>query len=140
MSEEFKAFIEKREKAALAYVNGDAEPLGEIVVEQSPATFFGPRGGAVDGAKNVMSRYAKDAKSFDGGSETDLEILHMSADDKLGYWVGFQNARARMKGKADTIPMRLRVTEIFRKADGGKGDGEWRLVHRHADPLATAEK
>jgi hypothetical protein len=27
MSEEFKAFIEKRKKAALAYVNGDAEPL-----------------------------------------------------------------------------------------------------------------
>jgi ketosteroid isomerase-like protein len=134
MSQEFKAFIEKRKKAALAYVNGDAEPLGEIAVEQSPATFFGPRGGSVDGAKEVMSRYAKDAKSFDEGSETDLEILHMSSDGKLGYWVGFQNAKARMKGKADAIPMRLRVTEIF-----SKGDGAWRLLHRHADPLAKAD-
>jgi ketosteroid isomerase-like protein len=135
MSEEFKAFIEKRKKAAQAYVNGDAEPLGEIAVEQSPASFFGPMGGSVEGAKQVMSRYEKDAKSFDGGSETDLEILDMSADGHLGYWVGFQNAKARMKGKADAIPMRLRVTEIFRKVDDG-----WRLVHRHADPLAKAQK
>jgi hypothetical protein len=72
MSEEFKAFIEKRKKVALAYVNGDAEPLGEIAVEQSAASFFGPMGGSVEGAKQVMSRYEKDAKSFDSGSETDL--------------------------------------------------------------------
>ena len=30
MSEGFKAFIEKRKKAALAYVNGDAEPSARI--------------------------------------------------------------------------------------------------------------
>jgi hypothetical protein len=59
----------------------------------------------------------------------------MSADGRLGYWVGFQNAKARMKGKADAIPMRLRVTEILRKVDD-----DWRLVHRHADRLAKAEK
>jgi ketosteroid isomerase-like protein len=135
MSEEFKAFIEKRKKVAQAYVNGDAEPLGKIAAEQSPASFFGPMGGSVEGAKQVMSRYETDAKAFDDGSETDLEILDMSADGKLGYWVGFQNAKARMKGKADPIQMRLRVTEIFRKADDG-----WRLMHRHADPLAKPQK
>jgi len=135
MSKEFKAFIEKRKKIALAYVNGDAGPLDAIATEQSPATFFGPMGGAVEGAEQVVSRYDSDAKSFGQGSETDLEILHASADGELGYWVGFQNAKARMKGKADPVPMRLRVSEIFRKIDG-----EWRLVHRHADPLAEAGK
>jgi ketosteroid isomerase-like protein len=135
MSQEFEAFIEKRRKVASAYVNGDAKPLDEIAARQSPASFFGPMGGSVEGAREVTSRYDKDAKAFDTGSETDLEILHASADGDLGYWVGFQNAQARMKGKADPIPMRLRVTEIFRKVDG-----EWRLAHRHADPLVETGK
>ncbi|CAN7669362.1 nuclear transport factor 2 family protein [Phyllobacterium sp. LjRoot231] len=131
MIDEFKMFIERRKIVAQAYVNGDAEPLTKIAIKNSAATFFGPMGGVVEGAAEVMSRYESDARSFDTGSESDLEIVHMSANGEIGYWAGFQNAKARLKGRTETIPMRLRVTEIFRKSEG-----EWRLIHRHADPLS----
>jgi ketosteroid isomerase-like protein len=36
---------------------------------------------------------------------------------------------------ATPTPLDLRVTEVFRRADG-----EWKLVHRHADPLAAREE
>ena len=131
MIDEFKMFIERRKIIAQAYVNGDAEPLAKIAIKNSAATFFGPMGGVVAGAAEVMARYESDARSFDTGSGSDLEIVHMSANGEIGYWAGFQNAKARLKGRTETIPMRLRVTEIFRKSEG-----EWRLIHRHADPLS----
>ena len=59
----------------------------------------------------------------------------MAAHDSIGYWVGLQRTTARIRGEVETMPFDLRVTEVFRR----EGD-DWKLVHRHADPLAKSEK
>lgn len=133
MTDDFHAFIQKRKEVARAYVNGDAGPLEKIAVADSPASFFHPMGPVVEGAVEVLARYVGDAAAFDNGGESDIEIIHMGHDGKFGYWVGYQNARARLKGVPDPIPMRLRVTEIFRRTNQ-----QWQLVHRHADMCDTA--
>ncbi|HVE57771.1 MAG TPA: DUF4440 domain-containing protein [Pyrinomonadaceae bacterium] len=129
--EDFKEFIKQREAAAEAYVNGDAEPLALLSAEVSDATFFAPNGGFVQGARDVLSRYEADAKSFDSGSKSRFEILQMAASDEIAYWTGFQRAAVYFKGKPETVEFNLRITEIFRR----EGD-DWKLVHRHADALA----
>ena len=128
---DFDSFLLTRTHAAEAYVNGDADPLAAILASRSDATFFGPGGGAVQGAEAVATRYRSDAPMFERGSTTRLEILHAAADGDVGYWVGYQHAMARLRGRPDPVPMKLRVTEVFRREDGA-----WRLVHRHADMLA----
>lgn len=130
MSDDFHAFIQKRKEVARAYINGDTGPLKTIAAADSPASFFHPQGPVVEGADQVLARYVGDADTFDPGGESDIEIIHMGHDGKFGYWVGYQNARARLKGVSDPVPMRLRVTEIFRR-----GNGHWQLVHRHADMI-----
>lgn len=129
---DFERFMKWRDEVARAYVNGDAAPLGEIAARQSPASFFAARGGYRQGADEVWSTYERDAASFEGGGESRLEILDMAARDGLAYWVGFQRATARLRGRPEPVPFNLRVTEVFR----GEGD-TWKLIHLHADPLIS---
>jgi ketosteroid isomerase-like protein len=133
--QDFKTFMKERQQVAAAYVSGDAEPLGRIVAQQSPASFMSPGGGVVKGTQAVWSRYEKDAGRFEPGSTTELEIIDMAAGDTVAYWTGIQQAQARMKGQAEAVANKLRVTEVFRR----EGDS-WKLVHRHADPLAEAKR
>jgi ketosteroid isomerase-like protein len=133
--DDFKEFMKRREAAAKAYVSGDAEPLGEISARELPATFFSPKGDFRAGAGEVSTTYKSDANAFEKGSETDFEILQMAADGDIAYWVGFQRASARLKGQAEPVPFNLRVTEIFRRENG-----DWKLVHRHADVLKAESK
>lgn len=130
---DFKRFMQQREAAARAYVQGDAEPLGQLVAQVSPASFFSPRGDHVEGAAAVWSRYEEDAAAFESGSDNRFEILDMGASDGIAYWVGFQRASAQLRGKTEPVTFNLRITEIFRR----EGDS-WKLVHRHADPLVAA--
>lgn len=134
-SNDFATFLQEHEAAARAYVCGDAAPLRQLATRTDPATFFAPRGGHEAGAEAVDARYARDAASFAAGSETHFEVLHQGASGAIGYWVGYQHARAHLRGKDDPVPMRLRVTEVFRYEDGG-----WKLIHRHADAVEEAKR
>lgn len=128
----FEGFLKQREEASRAFVNGDAGPLDRVATHTSPATIFGPMGGYAQGADAVNAANERGAKFFEPGSKSDFEILQMSANDGLAYWAGIQRATVRMHGKTGAIPMDLRVTEVFRREGN-----EWKLVHRHADPLVS---
>jgi NAD(P)H-dependent FMN reductase/ketosteroid isomerase-like protein len=134
-ADSFESFMQKRIAAAQAYVNGDAGPLDEIVARSGDASFFPPNGGSERGAQEVSARYDKDAKSFGHGGETQLEVLQSGSAGDVGFWTGFQNAKVKMGGAPEPVTMKLRITELFRRTDG-----EWKMVHRHADAMAEPMK
>lgn len=127
----FDHVMAQREKIAAAYSSGDASLLDAIVTRDGKATFFPPTGGSVSGAAKVTARYDNDAKAFSPGSDTKLKVLQASQD--VAFWTGFQDFDGKIGGHA--TKMKLRITEIFQR-DGG----EWKLIHRHADPASAPSK
>ncbi len=131
-SHDFEQFMKQRQKASDAFVNGDGGPIGRIVSRVSPSTFFGPQGGYEQGAEQVAATHERGAAQFESTEKNAFEILQMAASDGIGYCVGIQRATAQVRGKKEPVQFNLRVTEVFRREGG-----EWKLVHRHADPLAS---
>lgn len=125
---DFAAFLKEREQASNAFIAGDAAPLIALSTTRDPASFFPPNGERVTGADAVNTANRLGARAFGKGSTGHFEILASEAGADIAWWSGLQHAEARLKGKEDTAPMRLRVTEIFRNEGGA-----WKLVHRHAD-------
>jgi ketosteroid isomerase-like protein len=119
--------MKQREKIAAAYSSGDAAPLDAIVARDGAATFMPPSGGSVSGAQTVAARYDADVKAFAPDSKTQLEVLQAEDGERLAFWTGFQSFDGKIGGHP--AKMRLRVTEVFRREGG-----EWKLIHRHADP------
>jgi ketosteroid isomerase-like protein len=124
----FENLMSVRQRAAEAYVSGDGAKVDSLVPHDGMASFHGPRGETVIGAENVAARYIKEAPSFHSDGTTQFEIIQQSCDGALGFWTGFQVATVRIGDAPRPMTMRLRVTEIFRKIDGN-----WKLIHRHAD-------
>lgn len=127
---DFQTFMNRRDAAATAYCQGDATPVNTLVARHHLASFFGPDGGNLQGAESIKAAFAKGASAFGAGGKSRLEIIHAHADGDAAYWCGLQHAEVETDGK--TVPMTLRITELFRREDG-----DWKLVHRHADVAKT---
>ena len=82
----------------------------------------------------VKAENERGARYFEKGSTGHFEVLQSGSSGDLGFWTGIQHAEVVIKGKTEPVVMQLRTTEAFRRENG-----EWKLVHRHADML-DAEK
>jgi ketosteroid isomerase-like protein len=58
------------------------------------------------------------------------EVVAKYVTPELAYVVGIERARAKVGGNEEITPYALRATNTF-----GRENGEWKLVHRHADPI-----
>ena len=127
MPESFKIFMTRREAAARAYVTGDPEPVVALSAMSGQATFFDPGGGFTKGAETVNRSNREASHLFGPSGTTRFEIHDQGESGDLAFWTGFQIAEMEIAGKDGKVPMKLRITEVFRR------DGEtWRMVHRHA--------
>lgn len=127
---DFDEFLRTRIAASDAFLAGDVHPLIDVSVSTGDASIFGPAGTVVTGAEAVNEANTAGAARFSGGDRNDFETVSSGVDGDLAFWVGVQRSLVRLEGQDEPVPFDLRLTELFRRVDG-----EWKLFHRHADPL-----
>jgi ketosteroid isomerase-like protein len=69
------------------------------------------------------------------GEATSFETIAKCVTPELAYVVEIERGEAKVGGSEEITPWALRATMIFRPEE----DGEWKVVHRHADPITTAQ-
>lgn len=127
---EIGALVERSELASKAFMRGDATEYLNLSTEQEDFTIFGPFGGpALKGRAAFSVQSPAIAANFASG-DAKVHLLQSYASGELLVLVLDEEQHAVIGQQGDRQPWSLRVTQVYRREGG-----EWRVVHRHADPL-----
>jgi ketosteroid isomerase-like protein len=128
--EDLAALVRRTAEAASALIRGDVRRYFALIPHADDFTLMNPFGGEpIRGFDASPARLEAQERFFAGSGEAELELVQTFASGDLVVLVAIE----RQHGQVDGLPeqdLSLRVTLVFRR-DGA----EWRLVHRHADPL-----
>jgi len=117
------------QESAQAYFDGDLDTYAGLVRHADDFSLMPPFGGpTVRGF--VLSDESREStrSTFHGGDvQVDVEAAHVGSDLAV---LAVVERQAGQVGELPAQDWSLRVTLAFRR-----DDGEWRLVHRHADAL-----
>ena len=95
-------------------------------------TLGNPFGPFVRGRQNVAARLAGAASNYRDGQVTGVELIAKYVSEDLACIVEVESGRAKVGGSEKLAPVAVRVTSVFRLERDN-----WKLVHRHADPITT---
>jgi len=126
--------IEQFHLASDEFLKGNPEPVNKLWSRRDDVTLANPFGPPVRGWDEVAKVTEHAASQVRDGELVSVEIVAKHVTAELAYVVEIERPKAKIGGSEDITPFALRVTMIFRPEDGG-----WKIVHRHADPITTAQ-
>ena len=124
--------IEQYHRGLGAFIRGDPEPVKRLMSRRDDVTLANPLGPPARGWNQVEEATDRAAAQARDGEVRGFERISEVATADLAYIVEIERTRLKVGGADEIASVSLRVTTIFRREDG-----EWRLVHRHADPLTA---
>jgi len=131
---DFDEVVEQYHLALGEFVNGNPEPAKMMYSHREDVTLANPFGPPVRGWEQVAATVERAASQLRDGEKLGFDIVAKYVTPELAYIVELDHTKARVGGRQDVAPFALRVTTIFRPEDG-----VWKVVHRHADPITTAQ-
>ena len=114
-------------QAALgAMLKGDCSGYVALLSIRDDVSWGNPFGPFSIGRENVEATLAAAAARMQGGSTSEPERIATYQADGIAVVVEVE------RGDGAAGPFELRVTSVYRSEDQ-----DWKLVHRHADPITT---
>jgi len=123
----FTSARERVRDALAAIRSGDPQPYIDTWADIDDVTLFGAWGPIEKGHQRLADTFRWVGSRFNGGGDIEVQDVVAVSSGDLAYTVGFERGDVATDGGV-AQPMTIRVTQVYRRVDG-----EWRLVHRHAD-------
>jgi ketosteroid isomerase-like protein len=127
--EELAELIRHTAEAASAFMRGDMRTYLTFIKHADDYTLMAPFGGEPRHGFDESDEYRESLERYFQGGEARLEVVQSYTSGNIAVLVVIERQHGLVGGLPDQ-EWTLRVTLVFRR-DGS----EWRLVHRHADPL-----
>src|SRR5215207_411620 len=80
------------------------------------------------------SKMERAASQYGYGEIVGFENVAKHVTPELAGIVEVERYQAKVGGREDITPVAVRVTSVF-----GPEEGTWKVVHRHGDPITTAQ-
>ena len=132
--DEVDRLLEQFHLAQGEIAKGNPEPVKRLFSHREDVTLANPFAPPVRGWERVAEVTERAVSQFRDGEMVGYEIIEKHVTPELAYVVEIERAEAKVGGSEDITPFALRATMIFRPEDG-----EWKVVHRHADPITTPQ-
>ena len=126
--------LEQFQLAVGQLVKGNPEPVKKLWTHREDVSLANPFSPPAHGWEQVGATIEHAASNFRDGAFVGSEIVAKYVTPELAYVVQLERAKAKVGGREDIAPIATRATKIFRPEDG-----TWKMVHRHADPITTAQ-
>jgi ketosteroid isomerase-like protein len=126
--------VEQYHLALGEFLKGDPQPLQMMYSHREDVTLANPFGPPTREWGQVAATMERAASHYRDGEIVGFENVAKYATPELVYIVEVERYQAKVGGREDITPVAVRVTTILRPEDG-----TWKVVHRHADPITTAQ-
>jgi ketosteroid isomerase-like protein len=133
--DDFDEVVEQYHLALDEFLKGNPEPLKKFFSHRDDVTLTNPLVGLpARGWEQVAATLEHASSQFTDGENVSFETVAKSVTAELAYVLLIERDKVKVGAMEDIAPSTLRVTMIFRPEDG-----TWKVVHRHADPITTAQ-
>ena len=129
---ELAEFVGHYHRALDEFFRGNAEPAKALYSHSDDASLGNPFGPVAVGWDRVAETMERAASNYKDGRATGFDTLATCVTPELAYLVEVERFEAKVGGSEDVASGALRVTTILRPEDG-----QWRIVHRHADAITA---
>jgi uncharacterized protein (TIGR02246 family) len=129
---DFEAAVEQSHKALAAILRGDPSLYAALFADRDDVTLGNPFGPYAKGKAAVVQTLAGAAAKYREGDVVGVDRIAQYGDGNIIGLVEVEHDRAKVGGRPDLAEFSARVTSIYERIDG-----QWKLVHRHADPITS---
>ena len=129
---DIQQLIDQYHKSADEFSRGNPQPIKMLYSHANDVFLANPFGLTVIGWHQVSDALDFASSKFKDGEVKNFQLIAKYLSAELTIIFEIEKWKAKVGGREEVSSFDLRVTTTFRKEGS-----EWKLIHRHADPIAS---